>query len=396
MKIRISITSCIVLLLSLTACTPSPVTPAPEGMEARLRQQYAPDSRTDRVVMEVKDGTVTGYTTRRAAYDSVAALAAKKGLDNQMRFLPDTAVGDRTVGIIKVSVANLRSKPGHSQELATQALLGTPVQLLDFVNGWYLVRTPDRYLAWLEPGALAPVTAEQGKAWLESDLWVCPGWRSGEVRSAPGDRAGKLVTDLVSGNLVRSSASAVTGKYRRVELPDGVTGYVHEAVLVPAREILQPLSFSAPGVLRQAGELAGRPYLWGGTSAKGMDCSGFTKMAFYLNGFVIPRDASQQVHAGAEVELTDDLANLQPGDLLFFGRYRDDGSEKITHTGFYLGNGRFLHAGADNGRIQENSLIPGDEDFAEHRLKSLMRARRLAAGTGGVVPVGEAFGGVLE
>jgi cell wall-associated NlpC family hydrolase len=119
-------------------------------------------------------------------------------------------------------------------------------------------------------------------------------------------------------------------------------------------------------------------------------------MSYYLNGYVIPRDASQQVHAGEEVPLTEDFGNLKPGDQLFFGGYREDGSEKITHTGFYLGNGRFLHAGADNGRIMENSLLPGAEDFAEHRLNSLLRARRLRAGNAGVVPIGKAFGTLLR
>jgi cell wall-associated NlpC family hydrolase len=149
-------------------------------------------------------------------------------------------------------------------------------------------------------------------------------------------------------------------------------------------------------LLSVAGDLAGRPYLWGGTSANALDCSGFTKTAYYMNGFVTPRDASQQVHAGTEVELTPNFGNLLPGDLLFFGRLRDDGSEKITHVGFYTGNGRFLHSGADNGRIMEQSFMPEDPDYAPHRLESLMRARRLSPGTSGVVPVGEAFDRVLE
>jgi cell wall-associated NlpC family hydrolase len=127
-----------------------------------------------------------------------------------------------------------------------------------------------------------------------------------------------------------------------------------------------------------------------------MDCSGFTKTAYYETGFVIPRDASQQIKAGMEVVLTDDFQHLLPGDLLFFGRFRKDGSEKITHVGFYTGNGRFLHAGADNGRIMEQSLLPEEDDFAEHRLKTLLRARRLAPGTPGVVPMGAAFTDLLR
>ena len=110
--------------------------------------------------------------------------------------------------------------------------------------------------------------------------------------------------------------------------------------------------------------LSGKPYLWGGTSTQAMDCSGFTKMAYYLNGYVIPRDASQQVNAGVDVPLDNDFSQLRRGDLLFFGTYREDGSERTTHVGFYVGDGRFLHAGADNDYITENSLLEGDADYA--------------------------------
>jgi len=381
------------LILLLTTCSPSPITPGPGGADTSLRKQFAPDSRTDRVVFAMGEEAITGYTTRKEAYDSVAEMARLRGLSNQLRLLPDTAVGDQTVGIINVSVANLRSQPGHSQELATQALLGTPVQLLDFTDGWYLVRTPDRYLAWLEPGALAIMTTAAAEDWMVRDLRLYVG-STGKLLSSPGE--GRIVSSLVPGGLVEYMSATATGDQVKVRLPDGVTGWVPRGELALPTQHFDKDGVDAKSLLATARSLAGRPYLWGGTSPNGMDCSGFTKMAYYLNGFVVPRDASQQVHAGTEVELTDDFANLQPGDQLFFGRYRDDGSERITHTGFYLGGGRFLHAGADNGRIRENSLIPGDNDFAKHRLTSLLRARRLVAGTDGVVPVWEAFGEVVR
>lgn len=359
-----------------------------------LKATYAPDKRTDRVEIALDGQALVGYTTRQEVLGALEELLKEQpDLQNSVRLLPDTAVGDMTVGIINVAAANLRSNPGHSQELATQALLGTPVQLLDKRDGWYLVRTPDRYIAWLEPGAFIAMPPADAEKWFDDNIRLYVG-TGGELREQPGK--GRIVSSLVTGSILRYLPTQISEDYRRVGLPDGKTGWVLTEDIIWAPQWWEPVSYTSASVLETAAELAGRPYLWGGTSPNGMDCSGFTKMSYYLNGFVIPRDASQQVHAGTEVALTDDFSNLQPGDQLFFGRYREDGSEKVTHTGFYLGEGRFLHAGADNGRIMENSLIPGAEDYAAHRLKSLLRARRLSGGTDGVVPVGTAFGALIN
>jgi len=365
-----------------------------EQLADNLKTHFVSDSRVDRFEIRYKSGFnglyLEGYTTIPAAYDSLQATLANGFVvaGNNFRLLPDGVIGAKSAGIINVSVANLRSKPGHSQELATQALLGTPIQVLDFQDGWYLVRTPDRYLAWLEPGAFVRMTKKEMVAFLNSGSSAQVLAPVELMTSSPG--FGVVVSDLVAGDLAKRTGVIQEG-FTELELFDGTKGWVASPSLTLHPNFGNSGQLAADSLLGIAATLAGRPYLWGGTSPKAMDCSGFTKTAYYLNGYVIPRDASQQVHAGTEIELTPDFRNLQRGDLLFFGRLRDNGSEKITHVGFYTGNGRFVHAGADNGRILEQSLLPRDEDFAPHRLESLMRARRLRPGTQRVVPVGEAF-----
>jgi hypothetical protein len=389
----------VTLVLVTGSCRDKTKAKSFEQLADNLKAHFVADSRVDRFEIQYKSGFnglyLEGYTTIPAAFDSLLATLADGFVvaTNNVRLLPDATVGRQTAGIVNVSVANLRSKPGHSQELATQALMGTPLQVLDFQNGWYLVRTPDRYIAWLEPGAFVAMTPDAANNWLKASLkqFNDP---FGVMRTAA--VGGTIVSDLVQGDLLMPTGNEIDDSWE-MSLPDGTTGWVDSVALRPAEPLLDNGSNLATNALLETGaHLAGRPYLWGGTSPKGMDCSGFTKTSYYLNGYVIPRDASQQVHAGTEVELTPDFKNLEPGDLLFFGRYRDNGSEKITHVGFYTGNGRFLHAGADNGRIMEQSLLTEDKDFAEHRLESLMRARRLSPGTAGVVPVGEAFGRLLK
>ena len=86
----------------------------------------------------------------------------------------------------------------------------------------------------------------------------------------------------------------------------------------------------------------GTPYLWGGTSTKGVDCSGYAKLIYYYGGVIMTRDASAQFKYGEEVSIEKPLESLAPGDLLYFGSARD-GKKNITHTGMYIGGGRFIH-----------------------------------------------------
>lgn len=361
-----------------------------EETVGELQKRYAPDRRTDRVEVTLTPGsgrdTLSGYTTVPAAARALDSLAKANDLVERVRLLPQEGT-DNGYGLIRVSVANIRTRPGHSQELTSQALLGTPVELLDQEDGWYLIRTPDRYIAWLETGAIVGVDRAELDSWFSEELRTCVPAQSVVMRE-PGGQS--IVSELVAGNLLQATGTQ-QGAHTQVQLPDGRTGWVESSDLAPYKALATPEGLAVEELLTTAYQQAGRPYLWGGTSAKAMDCSGFTKTAYYLNGYVIPRDASQQVHAGVDVPLDDDFSQLQRGDLLFFGNYRDDGSERTTHVGFYLGEGRFLHAGADNGYITENSLLEGEEDYAAHRRESLLRARRLAVGTPGVVPIDTAF-----
>ncbi len=384
------------ILLSCVACRSGdesrPSVDELEEQVSEIREAYAPDRRTDRVEVKVEtrgDTTfLTGYTTRKEALRALAEVSGTTPLTvREIRLLPQGNL-PASYGLIRVSVANIRTEPGHSSELTSQALLGTPVELLDLDHGWYLIRTPDRYLAWLEEGAITPVTRDELARWYSDDLRTCVPAQS-FVWSSPDDQ--RPVSELVAGDLLQATGNS-RGNYTEVRLPDDRTGWVASADLTPYAALAYPDGLDIDAIVTTAYQQVGRPYLWGGTSPKAMDCSGFTKTAYYLNGYVIPRDASQQVHAGTDVPLDDAFSQLQRGDLLFFGSLREDGSERVTHVGFYLGNGRFLHAGADNDYITENSLWAGDADFAEHRLKSLLRARRLEEGSQGVVPVGEAFG----
>jgi cell wall-associated NlpC family hydrolase len=138
---------------------------------------------------------------------------------------------------------------------------------------------------------------------------------------------------------------------------------------------LEHLNPTTAALVSTSKRLMGVPYLWGGTSTKGVDCSGFTKTIYFLNGMVIPRDASQQVHTGKSIDSTKNFDNLVEGDLLFFGRKATDStSEKVVHVGMWIGNNEFIHASE---MVRISSMDSNAANFDEWNLNRYLRTKRI-------------------
>lgn len=373
--------------LFLWACMPSAGTAAemedrtvPAGvaqLSDSLRQRFAPDKRVDLFDVDYtfsgKNVMLRGVTTSPEARKALLVGLAKQGYTvmDCLQVLPDEAgLEGKTYGIINVSVGNLRTAPDFSSEMVTQGLLGMPVRVLQH-DGWYRIQTPDQYIAWIHRVGVHPVSREELADWNSAEKIVVTS-HYGFVYSQP-DRAAQPVSDVVAGN--RLKWEGTKGAFYKVAYPDGRQGYIEKSVSMPEKRWRASLTQDAAGIVATAHGMMGIPYLWAGTSSKGVDCSGFVRAVLFMHDIIIPRDASQQAYVGERIGIAPDFGNLRPGDLVFFGRKATPESrERVVHVGIYIGDRRFIHSQGD---VRISSFDPDNERFDAYNLGRLLFAVRV-------------------
>lgn len=346
-----------------------------------IKNQYAQDKRVAIFEVTVTDSinvfTLSGETNIPEVKEKLLAALKTSNLNfkDQIRLLPEKELGEKKYGVINVSVANIRTKPSDAAELATQSLLGTTVNILKKISGfsdYYLIQTPDNYISWIEDdGSITPMNKDQVNEWLNSEKVIYTK-EYGFSYSQP-DELSQRISDLVAGSILVELGEE--NNFRKVKYPDGRIAFVKKNQCENFKSWLNKKNPAEVDIIKTAKLFMGIPYLWGGTSAKGMDCSGFTKTVYYLNGIVLSRDASQQVNTGILVDTKNGFENLRVGDLLFFGfRATDSTKERITHVGIYIGDLKFIHS---SGRVKINSFDKSAPDFNEFRLTHFIRAKRV-------------------
>jgi gamma-D-glutamyl-L-lysine dipeptidyl-peptidase len=345
-----------------------------------IQSQTIPDSRVE--VFQISATTfndrilLKGKTTNIDAIAKLDAHLRNQGVEciDSITRLPDPALKGKTWGLVNLSVANIRYTPAHSAEMATQALMGTPVKVLQEQKGWFLIQTPDNYIAWTEEASIVQLTSEQMDTWKQSDRLIFIS-DFGLLRESQ-EKNATPVSDIVTGSILAIDQDAKSvGEHIAVRLPDGRKGFVQESETRKFREWCDQTSPDSLALVKSAFYCMGRPYLWGGTSMKAFDCSGFTKSMYLSAGLILSRDASQQVLQGSLVARSDIWKNLKSGDLLFFGRIASpDLPEKATHVGMYIGDSEFIHC---SGLVRINSLDSTRTNFKPYYLTNLLKVKRI-------------------
>jgi cell wall-associated NlpC family hydrolase len=283
-------------------------------------------------------------------------LSAREGVE--MRLAGDSS---GTLLWAVSSVVDVRREPEHSSELLTQAIMGEEMTLLDKRGDWYLVMLDDGYHGWVRSWNVGEFPRETVASYSErAGMMVGAGVAYVLAESDPGSIP---VSEITAGS--RIIAGQRKGDYTAVELPGGKAGFIETSVL-------EPLPGDAPSrgaVIARARRFLGIPYIWGGTSAKGFDCSGLVKRVFRMEGIEVFRDADQQSRLGSPPR--GEGADLPEAALLFFGE-----GGRITHVAISLGGGRFIHSYGD---VRENSLLESDAGHEEKLSRIYLFSRDLLA-----------------
>lgn len=276
--------------------------------------------------------------------------------------------------IVARNVCDLYADPLQSERVS-QAVLGQIVSQTSESQEYLHVETGDLYKGHVRRHALVAcgndVLGGKQKRKQVRALFA-------PVRVRPHKR-GELITTLVM-----SSVVAVIGSHRqysKVQLPDGAQGYVRTCELA---RVVSPLTGRLTGctisgatrrAMNIAARLVGTPYLWGGCTPYGIDCSGFVQLCYGMAGLPMLRDAYMQFDDArwqpVAVGSAFADAELAAGDLVFFGKRTASGeTAKVTHVGMILPDGRIIHSAGGYGVVIEERY--------QHRLcSSYLGARRL-------------------
>lgn len=267
-------------------------------------------------------------------------------------------------GLVRTALAPVYADPRLPAALISQAVLGARVDVLERNGAWLSIRCEDGYVGWMPDGYLRLGTRDWATAWERGE--------GGEPVLALGaeldDPGGRTIVRLPWGaRLFRRDGAC--------HLPDGRYGRVAGGDVIDASERAERFPPRGESIVRTALHWLGAPYLWGGVTPCGVDCSGLAQAVLWLHGIQLPRDSDLQAGTGRLLAGDEMPAHAQPGDLLFFA----DRGERVTHVAISAGGRNIIHSALGNGGVAVNDLEGGLE--FERRLRALLvHGRRLLPG----------------
>lgn len=233
------------------------------------------------------------------------------------------------------SVVDVKELPNENAEIGTQIVYGSPLTVLHREEPWLKIKAQDGYLGWVKEGQLAvsskpyPSTSQIAQVNI---LWTHLYPEEDTAIHSP-----TITLPFGVKVEVLSDEDSLNKRWMRVRLIDG-----SEAFAQTEDFQFNPSLLSLKEMLTLSKKFLGLPYLWGGSSSFGFDCSGFTQMLFRQMGIHLPRNSSQQAVFSQSFEVAQE--SLKPGDLVFFNKKKP----KVNHVGIYLGNDEFIQSVTTN------------------------------------------------
>lgn len=317
-----------------------------------IRRKWVPDGRLGVFEVSLLPKGIAGITSNRDARDALRRLAHNEEMVDKVQLIPDE-VGD-PAAIVTAALAPLQSEPRISAARVSEVLHGEVLDVLERREDWLRIRAPDGYIAWLPAGYLATGPMDWAADWQERAT------------------ARSLSADILTTDGRRRLPTGARVALRRgvVELADGQRGAVAAGNIRRDQELRVEARHLALPELAQKW-YAGAPYLWGGRTEWGIDCSGLTQAVFAARAIKLPRDSDQQFGEGREVALASDGAGYEAGDLLFFAE-----RGRVSHVALWAGAGRIVHAALSRGGVGVDNLL-GDEPRMVRLRESLVGVKRM-------------------
>lgn len=232
-------------------------------------------------------------------------------------------------GICLLSVIPLRKEPSDKAEMVSQLLFGELIVVLNAQQNWLQIRNvQDSYEGWIDAKQIEPLDENEFNTLNHQPKHYITDLVEVITRLDTND-----MIPVTMGACIRNISN---GKFRVKDLSFSCT-----AELISGESISGYLQ-----IKENAMTLLNAPYLWGGKSPLGIDCSGFVQLVYMLSGIHLMRDASMQAGMGEPISF---LEEARPGDLLFF----DNEDGQIVHVGIYLENNKIIHA---SGKVRIDSI----------------------------------------
>lgn len=248
--------------------------------------------------------------------------------------------------VVIAAIADVRATADGAAELVDQLHFGEQVTILATRQGWHYVQADDHYFGWSRAEGLAPLGPVRGRMVVARAL--APAHRERDARS-------DAIAVLPAGTELPRRGDE--GPWLSVTVPAG-GGVARAFVSLDDAVDLADLPHRPPtagDLIATAEAFIGVPYLWGGTTGLGLDCSGYVQQVYRLNGLRLDRDADQQAMEGRPVE------RAARGDLIFFGE------RHVTHVALATGERTFLNAPQAGRRVERGELGAGRNVLAIRR-----------------------------
>ena len=323
----------------------------------RFRKTRYPDERAGDFDARVgSDGKLVGVVLTPQRREEARSVLNRAAQDDGIRVL----ITESTPwAILNRPIEDVRRAPTLHSERITQARLGETARVLEQSSGWAKIRLEhDGYIGWAH----------------ENSLFVCDSSAAAEYLSACNAVVKVPLAEArnADGALTQKIAFATRARLEgdRLILPDGRRWIVNPSDFLSLDETPPPTSAGIAQTLELIRRFAGVPYLWGGRSPYGFDCSGLAGAFYAFMSVTLPRDADQQFEAGESVE------HAEPGDLLFFGEADEDGDAHISHVAISLGGDEFIHANATDWGVSYNSFDPQSPVYRKWLHENYRGARR--------------------